>query len=121
MKMSHRGTKGQENGNGNGGGGGGGGWVERGNGFRMACGGRRRCRGGGVVTCRVKSSLCTAMTQSESVRVAHGRAERHLHSLICACNGNIQGYTEPGGYIKTNEKKEKKKSKDVVWWHVDHG
>ena len=52
MKMSHRGTKGQENGNGNGGGGGGGGWVERGSGFRMACGGVEA-----VVSCRVLLSL----------------------------------------------------------------
>lgn len=81
MKMSHRGTKGQENGNGNGGGGGSGdgGWVGRER-QRVSDGVRRR-RGGGIVSSRVKSSLCTAMTQSESVRVAHGRAERHLHSL----------------------------------------
>lgn len=48
------------------------------------------------------------MTQSESVRDAHGRTERHLHSVTCACNGNIQGYTETMGYIRTNEKEEKK-------------
>ena len=103
--VSHRGTKGQENGNGNGYGGGGGGWAERGD---RVSDGVRQCRGGGIVWYRVESSLCTAMTQSESVRDAHGRTERHLHSVTCACNGNIQGYTETMGYIRTNEKEEKK-------------
>lgn len=109
--VSHRGTKGQENGNGNGYGGGGGGWAERGD---RVSDGVRQCRGGGIVWYRVESSLCTAMTQSESVRDTHGRTERHLHSVVMRMQWEYPRVYRDHGVYK-DERKRKKKVKDVVW------
>lgn len=71
---------------------------------------------------RVESSLCTAMTQSESVRDAHGRTERHLHSVVMRMQWEYPRVYRDHGVYK-DERKRKKKVKDVVveMWYVDHG
>ena len=74
---------------------------------RWVSDGVRRCRGGGIVWYRVESSLCTAMTQSESVRDAHGRTERHLHSVVMRMQWEYPRVYRDHGVYKDERKKKK--------------